>query len=89
MFDENRVTKFWEDDIEALKAKIDELLADENMGKTEKAKLNEYKAQAEKLIEIINTPKEYISCRFFYFIWDCLTWKYNGILYLFKLIFAR
>ena len=88
MFDENRVTKFWEDDIEALKAKIDELLADENMGETEKAKLNEYKAQAEKLIEIINTPKEYISCRFFYLIWDCLTWKYNGILWLFKQIFA-
>ncbi len=88
MFDEERVTKFWEDDIEALKAKIDELLADENMGETEKAKLNEYKAQAEKLIEIINTPKEYFSLRFFYLIWDCLTWKYNGILWLFKQIFA-
>ena len=87
-FDEERVTKFWEDDIEALKAKIDELLADENMGETEKAKLNGYKAQAEKLIEIINTPKEYISCRFFYLIWDCLTWKYNGILWLFSKIFS-
>ncbi|MBQ8574965.1 MAG: hypothetical protein IJ447_02830 [Clostridia bacterium] len=88
MFDEDRVTIFWEDDIEALKAKIDELLADENMGTAEKAKLNEYKAQAEKLIEIINTPKEYFSLRFFYLIWDCLTWKYNGILWLFKQIFA-
>ncbi len=88
MFDEERVTIFWEDDIEALKAKIDELLADENMGETEKAKLNEYKAQAEKLIEIINTPKEYISCRFFYLIWDCLTWKYNGILWIFSKIFS-
>ncbi len=88
MFDEKRVTIFWEDDIEALKAKIDELLADENMGEAEKAKLNEYKAQAEKLIEIINTPKEYISCRFFYLIWDCLTWKYNGILWLFSKIFG-
>ena len=88
MFDENRVTKFWEDDIEALKAKIDELLADENMGETEKAKLNEYKAQAEKLIEIINTPKEYFSLRFFYLIWDCLTWKYNGILWIFSKIFG-
>ena len=87
-FDEERVTKFWEDDIEALKAKIDELLADENMGETEKAKLNEYKAQAEKLIEIINTPKEYFSLRFFYLIWDCLTWKYNGILWLFSKIFS-
>ena len=88
MFDEERVTKFWEDDIEALKAKIDELLADENMGEAEKAKLNEYKAQAEKLIKIINTPKEYFSLRFFYVIWDCLTWKYNGILWLFSKIFS-
>lgn len=88
MFDEERVTKFWEDDIEALKTKIDELLADENMGEAEKAKLNEYKAQAEKLIEIINTPKEYFSLRFFYLIWDCLTWKYNGILGFFSQIFA-
>ena len=88
MFDEERVTIFWEDDIEALKAKIDELLADENMGETEKAKLNEYKAQAEKLTEIINTPKEYFSLRFFYLIWDCLTWKYNGILWLFSKIFG-
>ena len=88
MFDEERVTKFWEDDIEALKAKIDELLADENMGEAEKAKLNEYKAQAEKLIEIINTPKEYFSLRFFYLIWDCLTWKYNGFLWLFSKIFG-
>ena len=88
MFDEKRVTIFWEDDIEALKAKIDELLADENMGEAEKAKLNEYKAQAEKLIKIINTPKEYFSLRFFYLIWDCLNWKYNGILWLFSKIFS-
>lgn len=88
MFDEKRVTIFREEEIEALKAKIDELLADENMGEAEKAKLNEYKAQAEKLIGIINTPKEYFSLRFFYLIWDCLTWKYNGILWLFKQIFA-
>ena len=88
-FDEERVTKFWEDDIEALKAKINELLADENMGEAEKAKLDEYKAQAEKLIEIINTPKEYFSLRFFYLIWDCLTWKYNGILGFFSQLFAK
>ena len=88
MFDEERVTIFWEDDIEALKAKIDELLADENMGEAENTKLNEYKIQAEKLIEIINTPKEYFSLRFFYFIWDCLVWKHNDIVWLFKQIFA-
>ena len=39
LFDEERVTKFWEDDIEALKAKIDELLADENMGEAEKEQM--------------------------------------------------
>lgn len=66
-------------DIECLEDKIDELLADENMGEAEKAKLNEYKAQAEKLIEIINDPCKYFSLRFFCLIWDCLTWKYNGI----------
>ena len=88
MFDEKRVTKFWEDDIEALKAKIDELLADENMGEAEKAKLNEYKAQCDKLIEIINTPVKYFSLRFFYLIWDFLVWVFNGILWVFSKIFS-
>ena len=88
MFDENRVTIFWEDDIEALKAKIDELLADENMGEAEKTKLNEYKAECDNLIEIIHTPVKYISLRFFYFIWDCLCWKWNGIVRIFKNLFA-
>ncbi len=87
-FDENRVTIFWENEIEALKAKIDELLADENMGEKEKSKLNEYKAQSDKLIEIINNPVEYLSLRLFYFIWDCLTWKYNGILGIFSKFFS-
>ena len=88
MFDEKRVTKFWEDDIEALKAKIDELLADENMGEAEKARLNEYKAQCDKLIEIINTPVKYFSLRFFYLIWDFLVWVFNGILWVFSKIFS-
>ena len=88
MFDEKRVTIFWEDDIEALKAKIDELLADENMGEAEKAKLNEYKAQAEKLIEIINTPVKYFSLRFFYFIWDSLHWLSSHVMFIFNRIVA-
>ncbi len=88
MFDEKRVTKFWEDEIEALKAKIDELLADENMGEAEKAKLNEYKAQCDNLIEIINTPVKYFSFRFFYLIWDFLVWVFNGILWVFSKIFS-
>lgn len=88
MFDEKRVTIFWEDDIEALKAKIEELLADENMGEAEKAKLNEYKAQAEKLIEIINTPVKYFSLRFFYFIWDSLHWLSSHVIFIFNWIVA-
>ena len=86
-FDENRVTIFSKDDIEALKAKADELLADGNMGEAEKAKLNEYKAQADKLIEIIKTPEMYFSARFFYLIYDCFTWAYNGISTLLSKIF--
>lgn len=77
MFDEERVTIFWEDEIEALKAKIDELLADENMGEAEKAKLNEYKAQCDNLIEIINNPCDYFSMRFFYLIADAFSWLIN------------
>ena len=88
MFDEKRVTIFWEDDIEALKAKIDELLADENMSKAEKAKLNEYEAQAEKLIEIVNTPVKYFSLRFFYFIWDSLHWLSSHVIFIFNWIVA-
>ena len=86
-FDEDRVTIFSKDDIEALKAKADELLADGNMGEAEKAKLNEYKAQADKLIEIIKTPEMYFSARFFYLIYDCFTRAYNGICSLLSKIF--
>ena len=86
-FDENRVTIFSKDDIEALKAKAEELLADGNMGEAEKAKLNEYKAQAEKLIEIIHAPEMYFSARFFYLIYDCLTWAFNGICSLLSIVF--
>ena len=87
-FDDDRATIFWEDDIEAVKARIDELLADENMGEAEKAKLNEYKAQAEKLIEIINTPVKYFSLRFFYFIWDSLHWLSSHVIFIFNWIVA-
>ncbi len=87
MFDEDRVTIFWEDEIEALKAKIDELLADENMGETEKAKLEEYKAKCDNLIEIINTPKAYFSMRLFYFVWDALHWLSSHVVFIFNWIF--
>ncbi len=87
MFGEERVTIFWEEKIEALKAKIDELLADENMGEAEKAKLNEYKAQAEKLIEIIKDPCEYFSMRLFYFVWDALHWLSSHVVFIFNWIF--
>ncbi len=83
MFDEEKVTIFSEDEIEALKAKIDELLADENMGEAEKAELEEYKAQCDNLIEIINTPAKYLSMRLFYFIWDAFNWFVNRIISIF------
>lgn len=86
MFDEERVTIFYEDEIEALKAKIDELLADENMGEAEKAKLNEYKAQCDNLIEIINNPSDYFSMRLFHFVWDALHWLVNHVVFIFNWI---
>ena len=88
MFDEERVTIFSKDEIEALKAKIEELLADTNMGEAEKAKLNEYMSQAEKLIEIINTPAEYFAVRIFYFIWDALHWLSSHVVFIYNWIIA-
>ncbi len=78
-FDKKRVTIFWEDDINSLIAEIDELLARPNVSNEKTELLENYRAQTEELIEIINSPVEYISCRLFYFIWDCLVWKFNGI----------
>ncbi|MBQ2973593.1 MAG: hypothetical protein IJE19_04505 [Clostridia bacterium] len=87
-FDADRVTIFWEDDIEALKTKIDEILADENMGEAEKAKLNEYKAECDNLIVIIHTPVEYFSLRLFYFIWDLILWIWNSVVNVFSGLFG-
>lgn len=87
MLDEKRATIFHEDEIEALKAKIDELLTDENMGKEEKAKLNEYKAQCDNLIEIINTPVKYFSMRLLYLIYDAFNWLVSHIMLIFSLNF--
>ncbi len=84
-FDEERITIFHEDEIQAVKAKVDELLTDGNMGEAEKTTLNEYKVQADNLIGIINTPAEYISLRLVYFIWDCICWKFNSIISLFTM----
>lgn len=84
-FDEERITIFHEDEIQAVKAKVDELLTDGNMGEAEKTTLNEYKVQADKLIELINTPAEYISLRLVYFIWDCICWKFNSIISFFTM----
>lgn len=87
-FDADRVTIFWEDDIEAVKARIDELLADENMGEAEKAKLEEYKAECDKLIEIIHTPVEYFSLRLIYLIWDLILWIWNSVVNAFSGLFV-
>ena len=88
MFDEKRVTIFSKDEIEALKAKVEELFADTNMGEAEKAKLNEYKAQTEKLIEIINTPAEYFAMRIFWFIWDALHWLSSHVVFIYNWVLA-
>ena len=86
LLDEERVTIFHEDEIEALKAKADELLADENMGEAETAKLEEYKAQCDNLLEIIRTPAEYFSMRLFYFVWDALNWLSSHVIFIGKWI---
>ena len=52
----------------------------------EKAKLNEYMSQAEKLIEIINAPAEYFAVRIFYFIWDALHWLSSHVVFIFNWI---
>ena len=76
-----------ENEIEVLKAKIDELLADENKGEAEIAKLGEYKAQCDNLIEIINTPVKYFSMRLFYLIWDALNRLVNHVVFIYNWIF--
>ncbi len=88
VFDEKTATIFKEEEINALIIEINELLADSNMGEKELEKLNSLKEQSENLIEVINNPCEYFSLRFFYLIWDCLTWKYNGIIWIFSKIFG-
>ena len=87
-FDKDRVTIFWEDDINSLIEEIDEILSRPGISKEKKELLEGYKMQAEELIEIIHSPCSYISFRFFWFIWDCLCWKHSGIVWLFKTIFG-
>ena len=87
VLDKERATVFWEDDIEEFLDKINSLLENSNMSPSEIEKLEDYKAQAEEILEIIHAPIEYISLRFFYLIWDFLTWMYNGIGQLFSNLF--
>ena len=88
MLDKERATAFWEDDIEEFLDKINSLLENPNMSPAEIEKLEGYKAQAEEILEIIHTPKEYISLRFFYLIWDCINWAYNGISWVFSKLYS-
>ena len=87
-FSKDRVTIFWEDDINSLIAEIDELLARPGISEEKKALLENYKAQAEELIEIINNPCSYFSMRLIYFIYDCLNWKMGGLTQFFNSIFS-
>ncbi|MGN0546205.1 MAG: hypothetical protein ACI4I3_02650, partial [Acutalibacteraceae bacterium] len=88
ILDFDRATAFWEDDIKAFIDEINALLATDNLSPSEIIKLGEYKAQAEKLIGIINNPVMYLSLRFFYLIWDCLLWKYGIISEFFVNVFT-
>ncbi len=65
-FDEEKVTVFDEKAISSVIAKINSLLEDDNLSEYEIEKLNGYKLQANKLIEIIHNPVEYFSVRFLY-----------------------
>lgn len=88
VFDEKTATIFKEEAIKNILDEVNALIGDANMGEKELEKLNSLKAQCDNLIEIINNPCEYFSMRLFYFIWDCLNWKWDSIIYGFKLIFA-
>ena len=87
-FNKDRVTIFWEDDINALIAEIDALLAKPGISEEKKELLEGYKAQAEELIVIINDPCRYLSFRLFYFVYDCLNWKMGGFTRIFNSIFS-
>lgn len=87
-FNKDRVTIFWEDDINTLIAEIDALLAKPGISEEKKELLEGYKAQAEELIVIINDPCSYLSFRLFYFVYDCLNWKMGGFTRIFNSIFS-
>lgn len=87
VLDKERATIFWENDVEEFLDKINSLLENPNMSPAETEKLEDYKSQAEEILEIIHTPKEYISLRFFYLIRDYIVWTFNGIGWLFSNLF--
>lgn len=73
-FDKDRVTLFWEKDIEELVEQISKRLENPTLSNEERVALEEAKAEAEALIEIIHNPAEYISIRFFWLIFDFIHW---------------
>ncbi len=79
-FDRNRVTIFWEKDIEDLISQINKYLEKSDLSDEEREILEDAKAEAEDLIEIINNPYEYISMRFFWLIVDFLHWIFNIVI---------
>lgn len=78
-FDKDRVTVFWEKDIEDLISQINNRLERPGLSYEERTALEEGKAQAEELIEIIHNPAEYISIRFFWLIFDFIHWIFTSV----------
>ena len=66
--DEDKVTVFDKTNINSIIANINNLLENENVNEEEVKILNEYKAQAEKLLETVQNPAEYLSVRFLYLV---------------------
>ncbi len=75
--DEDRVTIFWEDDINSILAKIEALLASGALTSADKDKLEDYRIQTEKLLVIINNVEDYEFMRFMYCIYDFFNYSIN------------
>ena len=77
--DEDRVTIFWEDDINSIITKIDTLLESGALTSDDEAKLKEYRLQADKLIVIISNVEDYEFMRFIYYIYDFFNHSINTV----------
>ncbi len=79
-FDRNRVTIFWRDRIENLINQINKYLDRSDLSNEDRELLENCKAEAEELIEIITDPASYHSIRFYWLIVDYLFWIFNSVI---------